>query len=63
MLLAIKEDFIAEGSEQLWEYLYREAYRYTHWGDNKYSRYLYTLTFFQDTLFLLLTMFYQMWFK
>lgn len=43
VLLAMKEDFIAEGSEQLWEYRYREAYRYAHWGDNKYSRYLYEI--------------------
>lgn len=39
----MKKDFIAEGNTALWEYRYREAYRYAQWGDTKYSRYLYEI--------------------
>lgn len=39
----MKEDFVAEGSIRLWEYRYREANRYAHWGDDKYSRFLYEI--------------------
>jgi ubiquinone/menaquinone biosynthesis C-methylase UbiE len=42
-LNAMKDDFIQEGNEALWEYRYREAYRYAHWGDEKYARFLYVI--------------------
>lgn len=37
----MKIDFINEKNLGLWEYRYREAFRYANWGDNKYARYLY----------------------
>ena len=43
VLNILKDDFINEGSKDLWEYRHREAYRYANWGDEKYSRYLYDI--------------------
>lgn len=41
VLEEMTEEFIEEGNKELWEYRYREALRYAHWGETKYSRYLY----------------------
>ncbi|WP_179335007.1 methyltransferase [Winogradskyella costae] len=40
-LVAMKTDFANEDNIDLWDYRYREAYRYANWGDHKYTRYLY----------------------
>lgn len=41
VLEKMKSDFFEEGNDKLWNYRYREALRYAHWGDDKYARYLY----------------------
>ena len=41
----MEKDFTTEGHRDLWEYRYREAYRYANWGDRKYSRYFYEVSF------------------
>ena len=41
----MREAFVAEGNTALWDYRYREAYRYANWGDKKYSRYFYEVKF------------------
>lgn len=43
VLNMMKQDFLEEGSIKLWEYRHREANRYAHWGDDKYSRFLYEI--------------------
>jgi 2-polyprenyl-3-methyl-5-hydroxy-6-metoxy-1,4-benzoquinol methylase len=43
VLNELKNTFFMEGSKDLWDYRYREALRYAQWGDDKYSRYLYTI--------------------
>jgi len=43
VLIEMKEDFVKEGNIELWEYRFREADRYAHWGDQKYARYLYEI--------------------
>lgn len=45
VLEEMEEEFAEEGNRALWEYRYREAYRYANWGDNKYSRYFYEIEF------------------
>lgn len=42
-LEAMKARFYNEGEGDLWTYRYREAYRYAHWGDDKYARYFYSI--------------------
>lgn len=44
VLEQMKQDFWEEGSDDLWEYRYREAQRYANWGDDKYTRYLYEIS-------------------
>jgi SAM-dependent methyltransferase len=43
VLEEMREEFVAEGSEALWDYRYREAHRYANWSDQKYARYLYEI--------------------
>jgi 2-polyprenyl-3-methyl-5-hydroxy-6-metoxy-1,4-benzoquinol methylase len=43
-LIEMKNEFLSEGSEALWDYRFREANRYANWGDKKYSRYLYEIS-------------------
>lgn len=44
VLEEMKEEFIAEGQFELWDYRYREANRYANWGDDLYSRYFYSIS-------------------
>ncbi|MBK7410366.1 MAG: class I SAM-dependent methyltransferase [Saprospirales bacterium] len=41
----MREAFAKEGNTALWDYRYREAYRYANWGNKKYSRYFYEVKF------------------
>ncbi|MFA7445735.1 MAG: class I SAM-dependent methyltransferase [Flavobacteriaceae bacterium] len=41
LLEEMKQDFLEENNEALWQYRFREANRYANWGDTKYSRFLY----------------------
>lgn len=43
VLVEMRPAFEAEGNIKLWEYRYNEALRYSTWGDDKYSRYLYVI--------------------
>ncbi|MDI1234042.1 MAG: class I SAM-dependent methyltransferase [bacterium] len=43
VLNLLKNEFIAEGSDDLWKYRHQEAERYANWGDDKYARYLYEI--------------------
>ncbi len=43
VLEEMKNDFIKEGSLELWDYRYREALRYANWGNDLYSRYFYVV--------------------
>lgn len=40
----MKDEFLEEGSIELWEYRYREANRYANWGEDKYARYLFEIS-------------------
>ncbi len=42
-LESMKHEFEDEGNLALWDYRYREANRYAHWGDDKYARYFYEI--------------------
>ncbi len=43
VLEEMKTEFEQEGNASLWDYRYREAYRYANWGDNLYTRYFYII--------------------
>ncbi|MDZ7613378.1 MAG: class I SAM-dependent methyltransferase [Flavobacteriaceae bacterium] len=43
VLMDMKKDFFDEGNQALWEFRFRETYRYANWGDDKYARYLYEI--------------------
>lgn len=43
VLEEMQAQFAEENHTELWDYRYREAYRYAHWGDDKYSRFFYII--------------------
>jgi 2-polyprenyl-3-methyl-5-hydroxy-6-metoxy-1,4-benzoquinol methylase len=45
VLEEMQEAFAAENHADLWDCRYREAFRYAHWGDHKYSRFFYIIAF------------------
>ena len=44
VLEELKPLFQQEGQQALWDYRYREAARYAHWGEDKYARYFYEIS-------------------